>query len=493
MVDGTDGTSHWRHVSRLVEALERTRPMSDPELRRQCLEITGERLRVDLLAVVRTSAVSRSQLYDLVKVLDELRGGLLVLADTISFLAQGARSSEAFHRLVLESPVQPTLSVRELREIHALLRALPGRVPIARVHHAARGSFERLPPGREDPVAAFDHLAEANARTDGLFPFAVYVEYLAGSAPGAVGDRMRAWNDAVAETLGAAGALAELRAGLVPVTAMDRETPAYLAIQVESIGGDPERYAVSSWTKEDAASPPLPGRHELLCSPAELESTVEAVIADGEACLAALDAQIQLEFILGRDLIGWLPVNEWATHRDSGLPRPLVRHYPVVLRSLERQREPSLQRVWNRRWRAMSEKPAECRWQVCGGADGFGPADLQDALNEDTDGHVVAVLLLDAPGPPESGVPHVYDVALREGVPAMLWHRCGNNGHALHDLLRDLLEAPEFVRLPGKVHASRAAAPFGDGMALLHDDPGNLYARRRPYGLRPAQGEETAG
>lgn len=493
MVDGTDGTSHWQRVSRLVEALERTRPMSDPELRRQCLEITGERLHVDLLAVVRTSAVSRSQLYDLVKVLEELRGGLVVLADTIGFLAKDARSSVAFHRLVLEFPVQPILTLRELRDIHALLRALPGRLPIARIHHAARGSFERLPPGHADPVAAFDHLAEANARTDGLFPFMAYVEHLAERAPGGLGDRMRAWNDAVSESLGATGALAQLRSGLVPVAARDREAPAYLAIQVEWVDGDPEVYAVSSWTKEDAASPPLPGRHELLCSADELERTVESVIADGEACLAELDARIQLEFILGRDLIGRLPVNDWATHRDSGLPRPIVRHYPVVLRSLERQREPALQRVWNRRWRTMSEKPGECRWQVCGGAKGFGPADLQDALNRDTDGHVVAVLLLDAPGPFETGVPHVYDVALREGVPTMLWHRAAKNGSELHDLLQDLLDAPEFVRLPGKVHASRGVAPFGDGMALLHDDPGNLYARRPPYGLRRVQGEETAG
>lgn len=493
MVDGTDGTSHWRRVSRLVEALERTRPMRDPELRRQCLEIAGERLGVDLLAVVRTSAVSRSQLYDLVKVLEEVRGGLLILADTIGFLAEGARSSAVFHRLALEFPVQPTLTRAERREIHSLLRALPRRLPIARIHHEVRGVFEPLPAGRTSPVAAFDHLAEANARTDGLFPFMVYVEHVAALAGDELGDRMRAWDTAIAETLNATDALRDLRTGLTPIAVEYRETPAYLAIQVEWIDGDPEGYAVSSWTKEDAASPPVPGHHELLCSAAELEGTVEAVITDGEARLAALDAQIQLEFILGRDLIGRLPVDEWATHRDSGLPRPIVRHYRVVLRSLERQREPALQRVWNRRWRAMSEKPSECRWQVCGGAEGFGPADLQDTLNRDIDGRVVAVLLLDAPGPLQAGVPHVYDVALREGVPAMLWHRSGNGSRDVHDLLGDLLDAPEFIGLPGHVHASRGAGPYGDGVALLHDDPGNLYARRRPYGLRRVLGEEAAG
>ncbi|WP_436790707.1 effector-associated domain 2-containing protein [Yinghuangia sp. YIM S10712] len=493
MVHTVEGMSHWERVSRLVEALERTRPMGDAELRRQCLEVAGERLDIDLLAVVRTGAVPRSQLYDLVRLLEELRGGLWVLADTISFFAPGARSTEAFRRLVLETPVQPMLSPGELREIHVLLRAVPDRLPIAGIHRAARGTFEHLPPGREDAVGAFDHLAEANARADGLFPFMVYIEHLAVLVPRDLGDPLRAWDTAVADTLNATDALRELRAGLVPVAAQRVASPAYLAIQVERIDADAERYAVSSWTKEDATARPFPGHHELLCSPEELEGTVETVIADGEASLAGLDAQIQLEFILGRDLIGRLPVDEWATHRESGLPRPIVRHYPVVLRSLERQREPALQRVWNRRWRSMSDHPGECRWQVCGGPDGIGPADLQDTLNRDTEGQVVAILLLDAPGPREIGVPHAYDVALREGIPAMLWHRSRKSDTLLHDLAQEILGAPEFGRLPGRVHEARVTTPACDGVALLHDDPGNLYARWRPYGLPRSMGRRQWG
>lgn len=146
MADTIDDPSAWARTSRLVEALERTRPMGDPDLRRQCLEVAGSRLNIELTGLVMQGVNTRSQLYDVVRVLGDIPGGLMVLADTLRFFAPGARPTEAFHHLVRSTFVQPPLTAAQLREIHDLLRQAP-RVPVGRIHRAARGTYDRLPPG----------------------------------------------------------------------------------------------------------------------------------------------------------------------------------------------------------------------------------------------------------------------------------------------------------------------------------------------------------
>ncbi|WBB61302.1 hypothetical protein O7599_01685 [Streptomyces sp. WMMC500] len=477
MTHALSGQSDWQRVSRLVEALERTRPMSDIELRRQCLEITGDRLSVNLVAVLRTVSAPRGQLYEVVRYLQDRRGGLRALADSIEFLAPEARSTEAFRQLVFEVPAQPALTTEELAEIRGLLTGLAGLpgLPVAELHRAARGVYERLPPGPPDVLRAFEHLMEANARADGLLPCMVYVEHLAAFAPAGPAGRLRDWNAAVATALGLLPAWEELRRTLAPVPAPDGEPTAYLAIQVEWFDVETDEYVLSSWTKEDASSAAVPGFAHYRCTGEDLESAVAEVIADGEDTLASLDIQVQVEFLLGRELI-WLPVDEWATHRESGLPRPIVQHYPVVLRCLERQRDRTLQRVWNRRWRTMSDNPGDCGWQLCGGPEGIGAAGLQDILNKDTDTRVVAVALADAPRRPRTAAPHAYDVALREGIPAMLWHNDSAGGDLVHTLAEHLFDGGMIAGLPARVHEWRGTQIRG-GVILLHDDPGNIYTQ----------------
>lgn len=475
--DAFDDISHWARTRRLVEALERTRPMVDPDLRRQCLEVAGSRLSVDLAGLVPQAGTVRSRLLDVVSLLDDIPGGLLVLADTLRFFAPGARSTEEFHRLVVSAGVQPPLPEARLREMRELLRQAP-EVPVGRVHRAARGTYERLPLGREDIVAAFDHLVEANARADGLFPFMLYVEYVAALVPSGLGRRMRRWNASVADGLGVLDALETLTAGLVPVRSGPAEGMAYLAIQIER-ADDGDGYLVSSWTKEDASSPAHPDFQDFASPDEDLEMTVERVISSGEASLSGVDTPVQLEFLLDRELVD-LPVEEFSTHRSSGLPRSLVRHYRMVIRSLERQRDPAIRRVWSRRWRSMRETPHECSWHECGGMGGLSPADLQDILGRDMAGRVVAVALLDAPRKPEPGIVHSYDVALREGVPAMLWSRSAGAVPALGDLAKQLFAANQLNALAAKIHESRGSL-ISDGVLLFMDDPDNVYVPVRRY------------
>ncbi|MEU6181640.1 effector-associated domain 2-containing protein [Streptomyces coeruleorubidus] len=480
MADTIDDAVDGVRTSRIVALLERTRPMGDPELRRQCLEMTGEQVSVRLTELVVQGVNTRSQLYDIVRLLDDIPGGLVALAEAIRFFAPRARSTEAFHRLVCTMVVQPPLSETELREIHDLLRQAPD-VPVSRIHQAARGTYERLPPGHEDVVLAFDHLVEANARTDGLFPFMVYVEYVAALAPRHLARRLREWNGAVADGLGLRAVLKATSAGLVPVRPGRTESMAYLAIQIEQAddGDGPDGYLVSSWTKEDVFSPAQPDLLHLACSDGDLETTVERAVSSGEASLAGLDTPVQLEFLLGRDLVD-LPVEEFSTHRSSGLPRSLVRHYQTVIRSLERQRDPSIQRVLKRRWRSMRDTPHECSWHACGGMGGLTPSALQDVLGRDRDGRVVAVALLDAPRRPEPGIVHPYDVALREGVPAMLWTRSAGGVPGLGDLAKQLFAANQLNLLAAKVHESRGS-DAADAVLVLVDDPDVIYQPFRRY------------
>ncbi|MFE8959315.1 VMAP-C domain-containing protein [Streptomyces iakyrus] len=480
MADTIEDPWDWARTSRLVEVLERTRPMGDPELRRQCLQVAGGRLSIDLGGLVLQGVNTRSQLYDVVRLLGDIPGGLLVLAETVRFFAPGARSTEAFHHLVRSTFVQSPLTEAELEDVQDLLRQAP-KVPVGRIHRAARGTYERLPAGHEDIVLAFEHLVEANARTDGVFPFMLYVEYVAALAPGQLARRLREWNAAVSEGLGLRDALDTARASLVPVPPEPTEGMGYLAVRIErSDDGDAlGEYLVSSWTKEDVFSPARPDFLDFACSAGDLEMTVERAISSGEASLAGLDTPVQLEFVLGRDLVD-LPIDEFSTHRSSGLPRSLVRHYQTVIRSLERQHDPSIQRVLKRRWRSLRDTPHECSWQACGGAGGLTPSGLQDLLGRDKDGRVVAVALLDAPRKPEPGTVHSYDVALREGVPAMLWARSAGAVLGLGELADRLFEANELDTLASKVHEFRGTL-VPDGVLVLIDDPENVYVPLRRY------------
>ncbi|MGI5370171.1 effector-associated domain 2-containing protein [Streptomyces sp. A244] len=480
MADTIDDPSDWARTSRLVEVLERTRPMGDPELRRQCLEVTGSRLSIDVAGLVPQGVTTRSQLYDVVRLLGDIPGGLLVLAETVRFFAPGARSTEAFHHLVRSTFVQPPLTEAELRHIQELLRQSP-KVPVGRIHRAARGVYERLPPGHDDVVLAFEHLVEANARADGLFPFMLYVEYVAALAPGPLARQLREWNAAVAEGLGVRDTLNTTRAALVPVALEHTEGMGYLAILIER-GDDGDGhggYLVSSWTKEDVFSPARPDFVDFVCSDGDLEMTVERAISSGEASLAGLDTPVQLEFLLGRDLVD-LPIEEFSTHRSSGLPRSLVRHYQTVIRSLERQRDPSIQRVLKQRWRSLRDTPHECSWHAVGGTGGLSASDLQDLLGRDRNGRVVAVALLDAPRKPEPGAVHSYDVALREGVPAMLWDRSAGADSRLGDLADRLFQANQLNALATKVHESRGSL-VSDEVLVLIDNPENVYVPLRRY------------
>ncbi|MFF5963103.1 hypothetical protein ACFY64_05010 [Streptomyces collinus] len=486
MADTFDDPTDGARTSRLVELLERTRPMGDPELRRQCLEMTGEQVSVRLTELVLQGVNRRSQLYDIVRLLEDIPGGLVALAEAIRFFAPRARSTEAFHRLVCTTVVQPPLSASELREVHDLLRQAPD-IPVGRIHQAARGTYERLPPGHEDIVLAFDHLVEANARADGLFPFMLYVEYVAALVPSHLARCLHEWNGAVADGLGLRAVLKATSAGLVPIRPGPMEGMAYLAIQVEPAddGDGPDGYLVSSWTKEDVFSPARPDFMDLACSDGDLEMTVERAISSGEASLAGLDTPVQLEFLLGRDLVH-LPVEEFSTHRSSGLPRSLVRHYQTVIRSLERQRDPSIQRVLKRRWRSLRDAPQECSWHACGGIGGLTPSALQDVLGRDRDGRVVAVALLDAPRKPEPGIVHSYDVALREGVPAMLWTRSAG-APGLGDLAKQLFAANQLNLLAARVHESRGS-DAADAVLVLIDDPDVIYQPFRRYQSPEHQG-----
>ncbi|MFD6322731.1 hypothetical protein ACFWOL_07600 [Streptomyces sp. NPDC058442] len=504
MADTIDDSSEWVRTSRLVEVLERTRPMRDPDSRRQCLEVAGSRLNIELTGLVAEGMSARSQFYDIVRLLGDIPGGLMVLADTLRFFAPGARSTEAFHHLVHSMFVQPPLTRAQLQEIHGLLRQAPA-VPVVRIHRAARGTYEQLPAGQDDIVLAFDHLVQANARADGLFPFLLYVEYVAALTPVRLRRQMSRWNASVADGLGVLDTLEALAAELSPVRPEHAEGMAYLAIRIERTDdadgdhdngygygygsgyggghdsgyGDDGEYLVSSWTKEDASSPARPDFLDFPCSGEDLEMTVERAISSGESLLAGLDTPVQLEFLLGRDLVD-LPVEEFSTHRSSGLPRSLVRHYQTVIRSLERQHDPAIQRVWRRRWRSMRESPHECAWHACGGLSGLSPSGLQEVLGRDMAGRVVAVALLDAPQRPEPGIVHPYDVALREGVPAMLWSRSAGAVQALDDLAKQLFATNQLNTLAAKIHEVRGAQAF-DGVLLLIDDPENVYVPLRRY------------
>jgi hypothetical protein len=327
---------------------------------------------------------------------------------------------------------------------------------------------------------------EFNAGADGLPPALMFVELLAWRVGGEVRAQLREWNDDQARRLRLEPQLRELRerraagAARVPV-----ESRLHLVIVVEPDGIDPHRCLLSSWRQDDPEEwPPACGETRMVTL-AELERRVDDLVVSAERAWSGLGAAAAVEFVLPRELLN-LPVHLWCKEHDSGDPRPLSLDYPVVVRSLERMRSLQWHRVWRQHWQTLINDPSAAHVHFGQPMEAGGRHRLDVLLKDPR--WVLMVLSAPPPAQPQPGADELA-IALRSGLPALLWHPQASS-EALREVVTWLIEEDGLGDLPGRAQTSRyadfpeSAAPFdvsiARDMVVLWDDPRRVVVIDQP-------------
>jgi hypothetical protein len=356
---------------------------------------------------------------------------------------------------------------------------------------AARATGHGVPPEYHQASAweVVQYLMDCNAGPDGLPPVMRFVELLACQVGGALGADLVAWNDTQAQRLRLSPALRDIRAtNAAPVLPTVR---LHLLILIDRDGTDPDHYyLLSHWRQDDPDEWPPPRGETRVVPVEDIEREVDKVVLGAEVAWSGHRGQVAIEFLLPRSLLH-VPVERWRKEHESGDPQPLSLGYPVVIRSLERMRTLYWHRIWHKRWEALTEASADARVHFTGEAEIDRQYSIEVTLQ---DPRIVAIALSE---PPRMDMParNELSVALRSGLPVVLWSREGRDAEqgsrALRALVTRLAESDGLSDLPQRTLVARQAAFSGKfdelidpeavhSLVLLWDDPRRLVNLGQP-------------
>lgn len=459
--------------------------------------------RLPELANLRRHDRKRHDIMEIARACWQRPTGLSVLVDTLQVYDPGSLPVLRITELVAASPVLAVLPEAEFRRARSLLGRFPHPDPQGLLHAAAGD----LPlPAR--PVAtlqeAFDFLAGANARPDGLLPVLALVEHAiaAGAASGVdrqVIDDLRGWNDDQSKRLDLVKPLEIFRSQLTQGVA--EPAPACLVVQLSKHGISSDEYLLSHWRQRRPGSwRPERGEDQIVALD-EVEAAVEQLVGSVEEDWGERPGRPVLEFVLPLQLLNnpmeWLPT---ASHSSSATA--LCLDYPVALRSLERMRARRYHRRWRNRWQQLMAAPRiVCHWDTTG-ERGHDPVRWNSTLAADD--RLVSVALTAPPLPEPEGRQATLEAALRAGVPLAVWDRRptppGDFRKRVDKLLKGTAaELPQRVRQL-RSEAATAAAPrreahAGRHLAVLLDDPNRMvdwseYPASDPVSVRGGHNDE---
>ncbi|MFI9385785.1 hypothetical protein [Kutzneria sp. NPDC052558] len=360
--------------------------------------------------------VARLHVFSIVMTCERHPGGLPALVEAIRELDPD--SLEVIRVAALVDTMSPLdlLPAAERSQLVSLLEgaSLP---PLDELYREVLGpAAHALPPGYRTVYDVLVLLEQHNARADGVPHVLVFLERLAALTDETLADRIREWINHEAERMDLATPMAELRAAKPAIaTARDNPGSLYLVMQIERDRYEADRYVLSHWHSVGDWQPER--GEDRAGTLAEIERHVADLVERAEDAWHLRPEPIQLEFLLPRELMH-LPVDRWLAEYDDGVDRYLGVQFEVVLRSLDRMRKQSWHRNWLLRWRSMSAgAPALwCRQE----SDNY----LSELVATLADQPETCVVVLDH-CLDEAAVPgrDALTVALREGVPVVLWCR----------------------------------------------------------------------
>jgi nucleoside phosphorylase len=361
-------------------------------------------------------------------------------------------------------------------------------VDSAAVWQAAAGGLGTPPAGPATLTEMAAALAGRNAGSDRIPPLVAFVEHVAARSPLRLAGQLRAWTDRVArQILHIGDRIPAFRRSVEQSLEQDKAggrppIRPCLLIQIERDGIDSGGCEVRYWIQRRARrwdpepSDPRPTTFR------ELERVLEKAIRHAESTWRDIgDEPVQIEMMLPADLLH-LAVEWWHTELDAPAAIPLCLDYRVVVRSLDRMRQPHRRRFWNQRWDALWQDPSHHRVHRGRSEPDAGLGPWAARLRED---HSLTTVVLGSS--PEDG-PGSQELrsALDAGIPVILWdHRPGQMDTEMGALL-DALTAEPPEALVDRIHELRKSAGLldpdeqaghpGRHLAVLWDDPDrNVY------------------
>jgi NTP-dependent ternary conflict system VMAP-like protein len=385
--------------------------------------------------------------------------------------------------IVLDMTVLPFWPWESRHGVIALLREV-AMGDIHEVYRSVAGPTAPQLPTNSTYLDAFSLLETLNARPDGLPKPLVFIEHLAVKASPDIALELQRWTSLQAELHGLTEELVaarkDIRNAKAPISRKQKQD-GYLVFSLQRVGTSGDKYELVHWRQLGMQDGWFPRRAaEFVGNLAAVKHQVARLIEYIEGHWSDHDPDYRVEFVLSGELLN-LDVDQWAWETDSPIPQPLGCHYSVVVRSLERMTKQKWHREWRARWDELTaqlgESGAISEESNCWGDD-VSPAGLRK-LTAGFDRKPTAVsLVLSSPPRAESSGRDQVAVALRAGVPMILWHRENCNA-VFFRTARDLLHGGGETGLLERVRVTRTDA-FADGpesghcgqaLTVLYDDP----------------------
>ncbi|SCG40312.1 effector-associated domain 2-containing protein [Micromonospora humi] len=468
----------------LVDLLSGMRLLQEPDSRRLMVGRLRERLADH---GVNDYANPRDQSIEVARV---CLGDLAALVDVVALFEPAAAQLGPLHRLRHEVDAFELLAAEDWTDLRPALTAHRPE-SLGWLYQRATDHKTATPPSW--CVSAWDvfvYLSGQNAPPRGLPPSMLFLVLLEHEVDTETAQVIRHRNRRQASLLELTADLDRRRA---QVNAGDQtpEPYVYLVVQVEpDLAPGSAGYTVSHYRQWQGAQGWHSRRHGQLTdvAHAELEATVERIVQQMEIEWSDRRADVAVELVLPVELlnedVAWWRKEAASVHLEQ---KVLAMDYPVVVRSLNRLRQPEWHRAWRRRWEHLQAEPAHSRLFR---SRPHGPAYLTRLEAELTTDPRWSTLLLSAPPTPANplGFKEVM-TALRAGLPVIVWHRTRPSDTEFWEEIRDMTADGRIARLP--VHARRARLdalalePHADRhngrhLVVLWDDPERTPELHRP-------------
>jgi hypothetical protein len=478
----------------MVDELQKSTILSDMAARRLFIQTIRTRLKKDL--IVDESAAQRIHLVALVTKYAEFPGGIQALVKAFADLDPDSEQRTELDNLLAEWLVCETFRVQDIDwlELRAVLKTLKvaGLGPI--YDRSVRPRHLPRPTGCTTALHLFVHLADLNAHGADPPPWVTFLHALTERVTddadrAAIRRAIEAWPT----RSGAAGQLA----GDSALSTQDAvDPPPRLVVQLAPDGLVDGVYALTSWVQWYAGGcwHSQPGDRELV-SLATMERAVAKRARNMEETWREWSSgrgRPTIEFVLPYELLNH-EINRWNTEWDSPTPKALAMDYPIVVRSLERLRTPRWHRVWHTRWGKLVGDAGGCLTYL---PPREGSRDLTQLEAKFMDDMRWVSLVLSEPPLPDGGPGgQELEIALRTGLPVVIWHRMDCGLPRFLDVVDELLSGGGLADLPGRAgHARREALQRIDDehiarhLTVLWDDP-----ERQPgmFGSVNGSGGET--
>ncbi|TWJ21942.1 hypothetical protein JD76_02056 [Micromonospora endolithica] len=418
-------------------------------------------------------------------------GQLGTLLQVLALFDPAAAQLTRLERLHCELGAIGLLTSTDWAELRAPLSANRPR-SLGRLYQSA--SSHQLAMAPHWCVSAWDvfiYLTGQNAPPRGLPPNMLFLALLEPEVDAEVGSLIRSRNQREATRLGLTPDLdrrrREVNAGGGSATPF-----VYLVIQVEpDLEPGSTGYTVSHYRQWHGAET----WHSRLWGQVPgvpytgLEETVEGIIRQMEVEWSHRRAEVAVELVLPVALLNE-DVAWWRKERASAyLPQKvLAMDYPVVVRSLDRLRQPEWHRAWRLRWNRMQAEPAHSRVYRSEPDGEAYLTRLEADLNADP--RWTTLLLSEPPTPVNDWGLSEMMTALRAGLPAVVWHRERPSDDRFWEEIQGMTADGKVARLPvharhSRLDALRLAPPHlddhaGRHLVVLWDDPDRTPELRQP-------------